>query len=225
MSSSPSDSTSGQKGQNQRKWLLWGLTGLIAGAIGGVALYIPSMYILDWIDSMVVFGVPPPLILGCLCFTFLAHLGISFLTGVAGGFLFSRLRPKWGNLGAIIGGLIIEVLLVAVIAYEKVPYLFLPKFEDAGMGGLWVPGQPLEHHFVVGSDFSEEDALKVGNFYQRRHNVIPLDIGFYCLEGYDRRVFSSEYMLYEYSKDDKDSPPSISTPANPSKPGQGTACK
>ena len=118
-------------------------------------------------------------------------------------------------------------MLVALgfIAYDRVPYVFLPKFEVAGMGGVWQPGKPLEHHFIVSRDFSEEDAWKVGNFYWRRQGRRPLDIGFYCLEGYQRQSFSGENMLYEYLVINENSPATLSTPSNPSEPHQGKACK
>ena len=107
--------------------------------------------------------------------------------------------------------------------HEFAPHVFLPKFEDVGMIG--VPGLPLEHTFVVSKNFSEEDAMKVGNYYQRKYGEGSWVIGFYCLEGYDEQVFRPEYMLYEYRNSDRDSLPTISTPLRPSRPNQGKACK
>lgn len=224
MSDTSSDLSHGQKRQNQNQWRSWGRIGLVAGAIGEVFIYLPYMYIHGWFNSTV-FGIPIEFVLGCFCIIFLAPLGISFLTGIAGGFLFSRLRPKLGIPGAVIGGLIIELILVGVIVYEKGPYLFLPRFEEAGSGSSAGSTIRWEHHVVVSSDFTKEDALKVGNFLQSRRYGVPVDIGFYCLDPYGGKTFNGNYMLFEYMKVDKDSPPSISTPANPSKPGQGTACK
>jgi hypothetical protein len=106
---------------------------------------------------------------------------------------------------------------------EFAPHVFLPKFEE--VGGIGVPGLPFEHTFVVSNSFSEEDAMRVGDYYQREYGEGSWVIGFYCLEGYDRKLFRPEYMLFEYRSSDGDSLPTISTPLRPSRPNQGTACK
>jgi hypothetical protein len=220
-----SDLSDGQKGKNKEQWRSWGRIGLIAGVIGGVFIYLPAMSILGWSNTILQDAMTFVFALGCFGITILAHLGISYLAGIAGGSLISRLRPKWGNYGAVFGGLIIELILVGVIVYEKVPYLYLPRFEEAGLGSSVNSTIRWEYHVVVSSDFTKEDALKVGNYLQSRKYGVPVDIGFYCLAGYERMTFSAQYMLFEYKKVDKDSPPTISTPIHPSKHDQGTACK
>lgn len=220
MSSSSSDSTNEQKGQYPPRLFRWGILGAVAGAIGGSVLFI---MVAPYFSAALDFHGTRNDLFSIGFFLLLPHFAISLLTGIAGGLLFSRLRSGWGSIGAIIGGLIIEISIGLIFASANLPYLFLPKFEVAGC--ISGPGRPFAHHFVVGDNFSEEDALKVGNFYGKKHSDEPLVIRFYCLEGYDTKAFGPEYMLYEYTRANKDSSPTISTSLNPSQPNQAKECK
>jgi hypothetical protein len=196
------------------------LIGAVAGVIGGAVLFVLGAPVVA--AGIEYHGSWASLVPLALIFLLL-HFAISYLTGLLGGLLFSRLRPGWETTGAIIGGLVLEIWLGSIFAFERLPYLFLPKFEPVAITSG--SGHSLTHHFVVADDFSEADALKVGNFYGTRHSYDPLIIRFYCLEGHHEKPFRPEYMLYQYTRASKETSPIIIAPPNSIYPDQGKACK
>ena len=122
---------------------------------------------------------------------------------------------------------IVPVLLLLLPA---VPSLLLPPHSKPIVGG---GGDEIAYYIVAKPDLTEKDALRLVHYYQLdvpdyyyhlKTLVIFCDEEFRNIDPEDADEYYS-HILYEYKWNSKVSPPSMTTPANPSWPTQGAACK
>ena len=224
-------------------FLAVGARGLLA-AVGGVgASSLFSICLASTLPSEVMpFGDPLSALVVWMMIPFYGSL-----VGAVIGLLIC-IRTSRIMMGTFLGSLCGGVAMVLIIARPAIDlarqYNSLPEHQEMGSReddpGLTVL-------IATSPELSEKQAETLANYYEEHRLSYrlrwPLTIEFFCEEVFHfhfRDNFSRQedlhgsdlsmdeyysFMLYEYQKPGPDSPSSVSTPAQPSWPTQGQACK